>query len=223
MAERLGELLVASGVLDRVMLRRALVERQRYGGHLGRFLIEMGFVGEDTYVRALSKQLQLPAVALDPAQVEAAVVRSVPRETCERHGLVAFRLDRQHRLLDIAMADATSNEAIDEVEAQTRFKVRPFVAGPRAVDRVLQTHYKNGADVPPPPPPPTPEPTPRPAPAAAALAPEGDRRIEDLEDAVRRLEGLVLSLIGLLVENGKVDREELARRVAESRARKGGR
>jgi len=211
MAERLGELLVASGVLDREALDRAVAEKNRRGGPLGLVLVEMGLLGEEPYVRALSRQLQLAAVVLDPAKVDGAVVRVVTKETCERYGLVAFRLDRERGLLDLAMADATSNEAIDAVEAATGLKVRPFVAGPRAVDRVVQVHYANGAAAQPPPA--VPAPTPRPAASA--------QRIDDLEDAVRRLEGLVLSLIGLLVDDGKVDREALSKRVAKSRGGKG--
>jgi len=207
MADRLGELLVQSGVLDRPTLERARGEQQRRGGTLGRILVGSGMVGEDTYVRALSRQLQLPAVALDPAKIAGAVVRVVPRETCDRYGLVPFRLDRQRGLLDLAMSDATQNEAIDTVESQTQLKVRPFVAGPRAVDRVLEAHSATGPEqeaVTPT------EPTPRPTAVTEA------QRINDLEEAVRRLESLVLSLVSLLVEGGKVDRAELGRRMANS-------
>ena len=209
MSERLGELLIASGVLGREQMERAVAERKRQGGPLGRVLVDMGLVGEETYVRALSKQLQLAAVSLDPAKVERAVARAVPRETCERYGLVPFRLDRERGLLDIAMADATSNDAIDAIEALTKLKVRPFVAGPRAVQRVVEAHFADGVSAE--------KSAPVPAPADGGTP----QRIDDLEEAVRRLEGLVLSLIGLLVDDGKIDREALSKRVTQSRGGKG--
>lgn len=220
MPDRLGELLVVAGVLDRPTLERARGEQQRRGGTLGGILVGMGMVGEDTYVRALSGQLQLAAVSLDPSKVPGDVARSVPRELCDRYGLVPFRLDDKRGVLDVAMIDATRNEAIDEVEARTGLKVRPFVAGPRAIDRVVEAHFSNGAP-PAKPPRPAPKPASPPPPAAKPAgppppAPASDvQRIEDLEQAVRRLENLVLALVGLLVDEGKVDRAELGRRIAK--------
>jgi hypothetical protein len=40
---------------------------------------------------------------------------------------------------------------------------------------------------------------------------------------VRRLEGLVLSLVGLLVERGQLDPGELAKRMADAGGKKGDR
>lgn len=232
MSQRIGDLLVAAGVLDRAALQQAVAEREHHRGQLGRCIVELGLVGEETYVRALSAQLQLPAVALDSEQIATSVVRTVPRETCERYGLVPFRLDAKRKLLDVAMADASSNEAIDVIEEMTKFRVRPFVAGPQAVDRVLETHG-NGAEAvasppppaplpnaaPPAPPPPPPKPSSRLAPVTTPI--QDGQRVEDLEAAVRRLEGLVLSLVGLLVERHQVDPEELARRMADAGGKKG--
>ena len=229
MPQRLGDLLVAAGVLDRAGLQQALAQRERHGGQLGRCIVELDLVGEETYVRALSAQLQLPAVSLDPAQIATSVVRAVPREICERYGLVPFRLDAKLGLFDVAMADASSNEAIDAIEGMTKLKVRPFVAGPRAVDRVLETHDGNGvADAATRPPPlpgaarsAPPLPAGKPSPWTAPAATTDTQRVEDLEAAVRSLEGLVLSLVGLLVECRHIDPEELARRMADTGPRKG--
>ena len=57
---RLGELLVRAGVLDEYKLNAALAEQQRWGGRLGRVLVDMGFVSEEILVKALSKQLAVP-------------------------------------------------------------------------------------------------------------------------------------------------------------------
>lgn len=233
MSQRIGDLLVAAGVLDHAGLQQALAARDRSKGSLGRCIVDLGLVSEETYVRALSAQLQLPAVSLDPAKLAASVVRTVSRETCERYGLVPFRVDAKLGLLDVAMSDASNNHAIDEVEAATRMKVRPFVAGPTAVERALRAHANGVANVvavgTPPPPPPLPTATnarrssPRPAPAALVDADPGAQRVADLEAAVRRLEGLVLSLVGLLVERGQVDPADLAKRMADAGSKKGDR
>ena len=48
--KRLGEILVQAGVLDEGRLRAALAEQRRWGGPLGRILVDMGGISEDVMV-----------------------------------------------------------------------------------------------------------------------------------------------------------------------------
>jgi len=56
--KRLGELLLAQGVLDKDKLEQALAEQERQGGKklLGEILIDLGFVGADAGRRAIEEQ-----------------------------------------------------------------------------------------------------------------------------------------------------------------------
>ena len=63
--KRLGEFLLEAGLIDEATLRVALTEQRRFGGHLGRVLVDMKKVNEDDLVGALSKQLAVPVIELD--------------------------------------------------------------------------------------------------------------------------------------------------------------
>ncbi|MBW2733171.1 MAG: hypothetical protein JRH20_12330 [Deltaproteobacteria bacterium] len=136
--ERLGEILMKAGLLKQEGLDRALNEQERWGGPLGRYLVQMELVTEETLVRALSAQFKLPAVALDPPKLALPIAKRIPREVCERNRLVCFRFDESTNSVDVAMADPASLDAVDDVRVATRCNVRPFFAAPSAIDASIR-------------------------------------------------------------------------------------
>ncbi|MCB9555585.1 MAG: hypothetical protein H6707_05725 [Deltaproteobacteria bacterium] len=137
MRERIGDILVKAGKLDPRDLQRALAEQQRWGGQLGRYLVEMGFVSEETLIRALSRQYRLPAVALDPKMINPQIAQLVPRDLCQRFQLLCFAADHSKRFLDLAMADPGNIDAVDQVRMATRCNVRPHIAAPTAIEKAI--------------------------------------------------------------------------------------
>ena len=55
--KKLGEILIQAGVIDENKLRAALSEQARWGGPLGRILVDM---------RIISEEAGIPVVLLDP-------------------------------------------------------------------------------------------------------------------------------------------------------------
>jgi hypothetical protein len=135
--EKLGEILIRAGYLTQEGLQQALNEQARWGGQLGRYLVELGLVSEEILVRALSTQFKVTAVALEPHRVDIRTARLIPQEICERNNLIAFRVDDGKRFIDVAMSDPSNLDAIDEVRVATKYNVRPYIAAPTAVDRAI--------------------------------------------------------------------------------------
>src|SRR5690348_12039602 len=96
---KLGELLVAAGVIDETRLHAALAEQQRWGGRLGRLLVDLGYVREDLLVKALSHQLQLPSINLAKTPPAQGVTQHVSVFLCERYGVFPLGFDPERRAL----------------------------------------------------------------------------------------------------------------------------
>jgi type IV pilus assembly protein PilB len=137
--KKLGEMLVDAGVLTETSLRAALNEQRRWGGTLGRQLVEMKLISESELVRVLSLQLNLPAVDLDHIEIPQAVLDLVPVEVAEDHNLVPFA--QPMKFLDVAMADPTNLGVLDELRIRTQLNIRPHLAGPRMLERALGKFY----------------------------------------------------------------------------------
>ena len=210
---RIGEILVQAGVLSEDGLRTALAEQQRWGGHLGRILVDMRLVSEEVLVKALSAQLNFPIIDLDRVEIPEDVLRLVSPDTAEESSVIPVRLDG--KFLDVAMADPINVGIIDELRIRTQLNVRPYLAGPHMIQRALAKFYNRGVNY-----------TTSIASAAPSLAeavePEPEhaaeiralqKRISALEALVSRDEDVLRKLLGLLVEKGLATREEILERI----------
>tara|TARA_R110002096_G_scaffold44524_8_gene119846 strand:- start:52142 stop:52777 length:636 start_codon:yes stop_codon:yes gene_type:complete len=204
-----------AGVINVRQLEHALLEQRRWGGQVGKILIDEGFVTEDILVRALGKQLNLPVVSLDGAKVERETLAKVSISLAEQHGVFPFRL--QGNFLDVAMSDPLNMGIIDELRIRTRLNVRPHLAGATEIDKAIRVHYKHDLDVegidvdfgaP------EPEEVLHGRPDDLADMREAEiaalqRRLSALEALVTRDEDVIRKLLGLLADKGVASREEI--------------
>jgi len=142
--QRLGEILVAAGVLRTEQVQAALKEQQRWGGQLGQILVNKNYITEDALVVALSRQLNIPIADLRGARIPKEVVGLVPFELANDNHILAFR--RDGRILDLAMANPLNLGITDELRIRTKLNIRPFIAGTSAIQNALRLNY--GASMP---------------------------------------------------------------------------
>ena len=143
MRKKLGEMLIEAGVLTESVLRAALQEQKRWGGSLGRTLVEMRQIGEDQLVAVLSRQLGLESIDLDKVQdIPQSVLAHVPGEMAQNYSIIPFA--QPMKFLDLAMADPTNQGIIDELRIRTQLNIREFLAGPKMIERAIAKYYNRG-------------------------------------------------------------------------------
>lgn len=140
--KKLGEMLIEAGVLSENTLLAALAEQRRWGGTLGKTLVEMKAIGEDDLVRVLSAQLGLQPVDLDQISAPQAVLQLISGELAQQWNLVPFA--KQSRFLDVAMTDPTNLGIIDELRIRTQLNIRPYLTGPKMMERAIARFYQRG-------------------------------------------------------------------------------
>jgi hypothetical protein len=236
--KRIGEILVQAGVLANEGLKTALVEQRRWGGPLGRILVDMNLITEEALVDALSQQLNFPKVNLDDIAIPAEVIALVPGELVAHHRMMPFK--RESKFLDVAMSEPTDLGIIDELRIRTQLNVRPYLAGPKMIERAITRYYGEVLFDEPenPTPPPAKGPitgkhkamTAEPAPALQRAVQRGqsgplgmqarDQEIRALQERISQLEALVSrdedvlrKVLGLLVDKGIATREEILERL----------
>jgi len=142
---RLGELLVRAGVLDEFKLNAALAEQKRWGGKLGKILVDMNFVSEEILVKALSKQLAVPLARLENMDVGPEILTKVDAQFARSNSLCPERMMPQRRALVVAMADPINIKAIDEITHRTGLRVEPTLAGERTISIAISQLYGTDA------------------------------------------------------------------------------
>ncbi len=137
--QRLGEILVAAGVLRPEQVESALREQQRWGGQLGQILVNKHYISEDSLVAALSRQLNIPIAELKGIRIPKDVVSLIPYDLAHDNQILPFRLDG--RFLDLAMANPLNLGITDELRIRTKLNIRPSIAGASVIQDALKLNY----------------------------------------------------------------------------------
>lgn len=137
---RVGELLVAAGVLREGHLEEALRCQNGNGQRrLGLILIERGFVSEEAVSQAVARQAGVTFVRLSPENVPAQAVRLVSAESARKHACVPLRATA--RELTVAMADPLDQRARNEIARQSRRRLRVLAAPAKDIREAHQILY----------------------------------------------------------------------------------
>src|SRR5580693_2926790 len=139
---RLGELLVREKLISLTQLRHAQEEQQKSGQNLGYTLAKLGYVRDDEITSFLSQQYRVPTVNLDEYEVDADILKLVPKEPCERHKVVP--ISRTGNALIVAMADPTNLNAIDDLKFLTGYNIEPVIASETAIQATIEKYYNAG-------------------------------------------------------------------------------
>jgi type IV pilus assembly protein PilB len=136
---RLGELLVAHNIITQAQLEEALFAQKKTGQRLGDTLRELGFVGEETLIEFLGKQLFIPSVDLDKTNVDEEVVKLIPETISRKHRIIAIA--KVENLLTLAMCDPLDLFALDDVRSLTGCQVVAVVATEKSIHKALDKYY----------------------------------------------------------------------------------
>ncbi|RYZ68625.1 MAG: type IV-A pilus assembly ATPase PilB [Proteobacteria bacterium] len=139
---RLGELLVREKLISLAQLRQAQEEQARTGQNLGVALAKLGFVNDREITSFLSQQYRVPTVELTGYEFDPDVLKLVARDQCLKHKIMP--LSRSGSVLQVAMADPTNLNAIDDLKFLTGYNVSPVIASETAILEAIERSYATG-------------------------------------------------------------------------------
>ncbi len=141
----LGEVLLREEVVSLAQLDDARKEIERHGGKLGNTLAKLGYVSEQQLVSFLSKQYGVPAVSLDEIAVPEEVIKMVPKEVAQRHGIIP--VEKQGSSLIVAVSDPSNIYAMDDIKFLTGYNVEMVVAAESSIREALDDYYQEEEQV----------------------------------------------------------------------------
>ncbi|HET8761710.1 MAG TPA: ATPase, T2SS/T4P/T4SS family, partial [Nitrospiria bacterium] len=137
--KKLGEMLLAEGLLTAEQLETALAEQRRHGGRIGALLKSLGFVTEEGIIKTLGRQTGIPHQVLATVIIDPDVVKRVPELLARRHQ--AIPLYKKSTTLTLAMVDPLNVVAIDDIARATGLDIQPVVATEQDVMRAIERQY----------------------------------------------------------------------------------
>lgn len=137
--KRLGEVLLALGLLQEDMLKRALELQKISGERLGTVLVKYGMLTEQQLIEALQEQLNVPFVDLSKEKIDTKMAAVLPKNIAIRNEVVPVRIEDDS--LYLAMKDPMDFMAVEEVRAASGYGVIPMIANPNGVNRAIEELY----------------------------------------------------------------------------------
>jgi type IV pilus assembly protein PilB len=136
---RLGELLVKEQLITPLQLRKAMETQRNTGGRLGHELTKLGYIAENELTSFLSKQYGVPSISLSDIDLDADVLKLIPKEVVTRHQVIP--VNRSGNTLIVAMADPSNIFAIDDIKFITKFHIEVVVASEQAIAAAIEKYY----------------------------------------------------------------------------------
>ncbi len=141
---RLGDMLVAAGLVTEAQVTEALAHQKKTGERLGETLVTLGYVNEAQMTQVLSNQLSIPWVNLYHIDFSRELLEKVPADLAEEYRLIPVyvrHVRKQGDTLYVAMDDPLNLDALQKVADASGLPAKPMVASPGDIENAIRVYY----------------------------------------------------------------------------------
>ena len=138
---RLGDILLAKGIITSSQIEEALKLQEATGKKLGQVIVDRGWVSEQEILKALSEQLAVPYIRLRTGLYDPDVVQMLDKNVAKRLKILPLFKIRDE--VSIATADAQAVPSFNEVEERLACRVRPILARKEEILEHINEAYSN--------------------------------------------------------------------------------
>jgi type IV pilus assembly protein PilB len=143
--KRIGEMLVAGGMIKEAQLTRALDEQKKRGGKIGEILVDLGFVNEHNLATFLARQLHIPYIEIAKQLVDPDTVKMIPADLARRITAIPLYTDKD--ALVVAMADPLNIFGLDDMRKAAGRDIRQVVATRSDIQVAISSYYGMGQTI----------------------------------------------------------------------------
>ncbi len=137
--QKLGEILIASRLIDTEKLSTALSLSQRKRIPLGMALLKLNYIEEENLAQAIARQYDLPYVPLSNFRLEPGLALLINSRYARRNRLAPVKLE--NRFLTIAMAFPLSRDEIGQLERACECHITTVIAKESDIQIAQHTLY----------------------------------------------------------------------------------
>lgn len=140
--QRIGEILVSEGKIDRSNLTKGLAEQKRRGERLGEVLVHLKILPEEEVAKGLALQLGVRYIDLNNTTINPHLLLLIPEPMVRKH--LALPILMEGRYLLVAMNDPTDFDALSDLGFSCGMRITPALASRGALSRTIDLSYSLG-------------------------------------------------------------------------------
>lgn len=140
----LGEILKRKKVISQEEFEEGFRLRSLNGKRLGQALIDLGYVGEEEVLKALSEQFDLSIIKLSEHSIDPSVIARFPSRFAVRYKLVPFKMT--NNTLTIVTSDPLNIHILEEIGLLLNCKVEMALSGQIEIEEAIKKYYGPGKE-----------------------------------------------------------------------------
>ena len=142
--KKLGELLIAKGIITEEQLTKALNDQKVNGGFLGEALIRKKFVTEDKLTEVISLQLNIPVYDVRDIVIEDYILEKIPADIARKENIIP--IDLLGNSLTVVMANPLNRTLVHDLQVLTGFEIEVMIAPHSQIKETVENIYPKGED-----------------------------------------------------------------------------
>lgn len=141
---RIGDILMAEGVITQEQLDKALESQKTKKRRLGEILVSDGYITDDIMADALCHQMGYDRANLQDSRIPDDLISMFDVELLKKYTAIPYCYDdRNVNIIRVAMADPMDMLAIDDLSMVTNRMIDPMVATPGEIMVAIDKYYGN--------------------------------------------------------------------------------
>lgn len=139
--ERIGDYLVNQGLISVDQLQKVLTAQKESNGtkKFGDVVVELGFMTELNFAKALAGNLRVQYVDLDNIEINTEAVQMVPEALARKHTVIAINV--QGKRLTVATNDPVNFIVLEDIKVSTGMDTVPVLATTSAINKAIGKCY----------------------------------------------------------------------------------
>ena len=139
--ERIGDYLVNQGLITNDQLSQVLAAQKESNGtkKFGDVVVELGFMTELNFAKALAGNLRVQYVDLDNIEINTEAVQMVPEALARKHTVIAINV--QGKRLTVATNDPVNFIVLEDIKVSTGMDTVPVLATTSAINKAIGKCY----------------------------------------------------------------------------------
>jgi type IV pilus assembly protein PilB len=139
--ERIGDYLVNQGLITSEQLQKVLEAQRAANGakKFGDVVVELGFMSEVNFAKALAGNLRVQYVDLDNIDINTEAVQLVPEALARKHTVIAINV--QGKRLTVATNDPVNFIVLEDIKVSTGMDTVPVLATTSAINKQIGKCY----------------------------------------------------------------------------------
>lgn len=139
--ERIGDYLVSQGLITTEQLTQVLAAQKESNGtkKFGDVVVELGFMSEVNFTKALANKLRVQYVDLDTAEINSEAVQKVPEALARKHTVIAIAVTGKR--LTVATNDPVNFIVLEDIKVSTGMDTVPVLATTTAINKAIGKNY----------------------------------------------------------------------------------